>query len=445
MTTKGLTVGNRLPEALKRLLPMNSGVNAHGGLTIGGVDVVEMTKQHGTPLYIYDEDGLREQMRRYREGLAARWSHSRTCFASKAFPSVAAYRLAAEEGLSVDVVGEGELRLALAADVDPQNILLHGNAKSFAEIAYSIERGVGLIVVDNWHDIQLIEEALRAHDSNTQQRILIRVIPNIVTNTHPSIQTGGLESKFGLPVAEVSQMMDELRRHPQIHVAGVHVHLGSQIHDIYPFADSVRVLAAFPNCEVYNIGGGLGVNYTFEDDAPEVEAYLDAIATVAHAHLPKNAELIIEPGRSLVARAGVTAYRVRNVKRTGRTFVAVDGGMSDQMNIALTGEKHHGLIAERVTEPTTTVAQIVGRQCESGDLLVDRAQLADPHPEDTVVLAATGAYGYTFVNNYNGALHPPVVFCSRGTSRLVVRRQTYDELLAPHIFEAINQGDDEPG
>lgn len=430
-----------LPQGLKRLLPVYSDVDVDGGLTVGGCNVRDLADRFHTPLYIYDEDGLRETMRRYQTGLAERWPNSRVCFASKAFPSVAAYALAAEEGLSVDVVGEGELRLALAAGVDPRRILLHGNAKGADEIALSIQHGVGLIVVDNWNDIALIEQATALHEQNVQN-ILIRVVPNILTNTHPSIQTGGAESKFGLPATEVVKMIKELAQHPTIHVSGIHLHIGSQIHELQPFADSVHVLSLFPDCEVYNIGGGLGVNYSDEDNAPDVENYLDAITAVANEQLPKHAELLIEPGRSLVARAGITAYRVRNVKHTAHTFVAVDGGMSDQMNITLTNEKFTGLVADRVTAAQDTEAQIVGRQCESGDLLVDRAQLQQPQLGDTLVLAATGAYGYTFVNNYNGALHPAVVFCSQGKARVVVRRQTYDDLLSPHMYERKPRGEE---
>lgn len=417
-----------LPEPLARLLPAYAGIDGSGALTIGGCAVPELAQKFGTPLFAFDETGLRDTMRRYREGLTKRWPNSRVCFASKSLPCVAAYAIAQAEGMSVDVAGEGELRLALAAGVDPARLVLHGNAKSAAEIALATEHGVGLIVIDNETDVELLTA-----QSGGRQDVLIRVIPGVETHTHPSIQTGGAGSKFGLPLDAALALAHRLRDSPRIRVRGVHLHIGSQILDTEPFTQALEFLANVGQFDVYNVGGGLGVNYSDDDDAPEIEEYLDIVCAAARRVLPAGAQLMIEPGRSLVARSGVTVYSVRNVKHSRQTFVAVDGGMSEQMNIALTDDRFTAVLADRVrAEPTTTV-QLVGRQCESGDLLVDRAQLPTPRRGDTVVIAATGAYGYTFVNNYNGALHAPVVFCRDGEARLAVRRQSFDELLAPHV------------
>lgn len=416
-----------ITDDLLRVLPEHSTVGDAGELQIAGCSVSELGREFGTPLYIYDEPGLRGTMRRYRDGLTERWPRSRVSFASKSLPCIAAYAIAQAEGLSVDVVGEGELRLALAAGVDPARVILHGNAKSRDELALAVETGVGLVVIDNLADIEMLNDIAGA-----RQDVLIRVLPEIDAHTHPSIATGGKDSKFGLPIDRVRTLVDELRDHPHMRLRGVHVHIGSQILETAPFAEALTVLAEFGEFDVYNVGGGLGVNYSERDDAPSIETYLDAIVEVAHQVLPPQAELIIEPGRSLVARSGVTAYSVRNVKESNLTFVAVDGGMSDQLNIALTDDRFTAVIADRVAEASDVTAQVVGRQCESGDLLVDKAQLNNPGPGDTLVIAATGAYGYTFVNNYNGALHPPVVMCANGRARLVVKRQTYEELLAPH-------------
>jgi diaminopimelate decarboxylase len=366
-------------------------------------------------------------MRRYRTGLSSRWPNSRVCFASKSLPCIAAYAIAQAEGLSVDVAGEGELRLALAAGVDPDRIVLHGNAKSAEEITLAVKSRVGLVVIDNETDVMLLKM-----QEGGRQDVLVRVIPGIETDTHPSIQTGGTASKFGLPLPAALALIEQLRDDPDIRVRGVHVHIGSQILHTEPFVETVRFLARLGEFEIYNIGGGLGVNYSDVDDAPEIEEYLDAVCAAARQSLPPEAQLIVEPGRSLVARSGVTAFRVRNVKRTHRTFVAVDGGMSEQMNIALTDDRFTAMVADRVSAPADTIVQLVGRQCESGDLLVNEAALHAPTRGDTIVIAATGAYGYTFVNNYNGALHAPVVFCRDGVATLAVRRQTFDEYLAPH-------------
>ncbi|UOQ59612.1 diaminopimelate decarboxylase [Leucobacter rhizosphaerae] len=416
-----------LPPSLERVFPRTSGIGPDGELTIGECSIPELVQRFGTPLYAFDERGLRETMREYREGLSARWPNSRVCFASKSLPCLAAYALAQEEGLSVDVAGEGELRLALAAGVDPERLVLHGNAKSRQEIDLALRVGVGLIVVDNLHDIALLSEL-----ATGTQDVLIRVIPEIDAQTNPAIATGGRTSKFGLPIDQAMALIDQLQDHPAIRVRGVHLHIGSQILETEPFAAAVRVLGELGEFETYNIGGGLGVNYSEDDAAPTIDAYLDAVTEAARQAIPAAAELIIEPGRSLVARSGVTVYRVRNVKQSNDLFVAVDGGMSDQLNIALTDDRFTAVMAERVELRPDTTAQLVGRQCESGDLLVDRARLHAPRAGDIVALGATGAYGFTFVNNYNGALHPPVIFCADGESREAVRRQTYEEFIAPH-------------
>lgn len=422
-----MTSQRNLPESLARVLPAHAAVDDTGALTIGGCSVPQLAEQFGTPLFVYDELHLRDTMGRYRDGLAARWPNSRVCFASKSLPCVAAYAIAQSEGISVDVAGEGELQLALAAGVDPSRIVMHGNAKSAAEIELAVSSGVGLIVVDNETDVMML-----AAQDGPRQDVLIRVIPGVEANTHPSIQTGGTASKFGLPLPDALSLIERLQDDPKIRVRGVHVHIGSQILEVEPFVEALKIVANAGDFDIYNVGGGLGVNYSDDDDAPSIEEYLDAVCEAATEALPAEAQLMIEPGRSLVAQSGVTVYRVRNVKQTRTTFVAVDGGMSEQMNIALTDDRYTAAVADRVTDAPDTTAQLVGRQCESGDLLVDRAPLPSPRRGDTIVIAGTGAYGYTFVNNYNGAMHPAIVFCKDGEARLGVRRQSIAEYLAPH-------------
>lgn len=411
-----------LPEESSRV------AGADGGeLAIGGVSVSELAEQFGTPLHVMDETGLRRQIRRFIDGLAERWPNSEVLYASKSLPAVGMYRVAQEEGLSVDVAGGGEIKLALAAGVDPARIHFHGNAKTDAELQLAIDAGIGTIIVDNEDEIDRLERLL-----TSPQKVLLRVIPGVEAETHASQATGGAKSKFGLPMDQAKRAIERMRAMPLIDFEGVHIHIGSQILNTVQFAQSVENISSTGTFGTYDVGGGLGVKYTYGEEAPSVESYLDAVVAAAKAHLPAEAKIMIEPGRSVVARAGVTIYRVVSVKRTGEVFVAVDGGLADQMDIALTQQRYEAVLANRLDEPWTDSAQVVGRQCESGDLLVDGAPMPAPRVGDLVVMPVTGAYAYTMSNNYNGALKPAIVFVRDGEARLAARRETYEDLLATH-------------
>ncbi|WP_025134447.1 diaminopimelate decarboxylase [Leucobacter sp. PH1c] len=418
--------GTRLAE-LWDVLPEESAVTADGVLAIGGVPVTELAAQYGTPLHVFDEAGLRRQIRRFVDGLAERWPNSEVLFASKSLPIVGMYRVAQEEGLSVDIAGGGELQLALAAGVDPAKLHFHGNAKSDAELELALAAGIGAIVVDNEDELDRLERLL-----TRPQAMLLRVIPGVDAETHASQATGGSRSKFGLPMDQALRAIERMRAHPLMEFEGVHLHIGSQILNTRQFAEAVEKISTAGEFATYDVGGGLGVKYTYTDDAPTVEEYLDEIVAAAREHLPEGARLLIEPGRSIVARAGVTVYDVLSVKRTGDTFVAVNGGMADMLDVALTDQRFEAVLANRVTEPWAESVQLVGRQCESGDLLIDGAALPEARIGDLVVLATTGAYSYTLSNNYNGALRPAIVFVQNGESRLVARRETYEDLLRLH-------------
>ncbi|WP_200332176.1 diaminopimelate decarboxylase [Leucobacter sp. L43] len=418
--------GTRLGE-LWSILPEEAGSDDTGRLVVGGVAVAELAERYGTPLHVIDESGLRRQMRRLADGLTARWPNSEVLFASKSLPIVEMYRVAHEEGLAIDVAGGGELQLALAGGVDPQRIYMHGNAKSEAELELALSSGVGTIIVDNEDELDRLDRLL-----TQPQRLLLRVIPGVEAETHASQATGGENSKFGVPLGELERVVARMQRHPLMEFEGIHLHIGSQILNTAEFAESVDRVSRIGRFPIYNVGGGLGVKYTYAEEAPTVEAYLDAVVAEAKAKLPADAKLMIEPGRSIVARAGVTLYRILSVKRAVKTFVAVDGGMADQLDIALTGQRYEALLADRLGEAWTETVQLVGRQCESGDLLVDGAPMPAARVGDLVVLASTGAYSYSMTNNYNGALRPAIVFVHDGTARLVTRRETYEDLLALH-------------
>jgi diaminopimelate decarboxylase len=339
-------------------------------------------------------------------------------------------RLMVEEGLGLDVAGGGEIVTALAAGADPALLVLHGNAKSDEEIAMACEHGIGLVVVDNADDVDRLEATLPA---GRAQNVLVRVIPAVEARTHVSVLTGHAGSKFGLAPAAAAELIERIERSPRLRMQGLHAHIGSQVLDLEPFAQSVAALAALGEFPVYDLGGGLGARYTYDDDPPGVGAYLDVVVEAAREHLPADAQLIIEPGRSMVAAAAATLYSVITVKRGARTFVAVDGGMGDNLEVALYGQRFEAAIASRLDASGGETVSLVGRHCESGDMLVDGVRLDGPRVGDLVAVPATGAYCHTLANNYNGNRRIPVVFANGGHARLVVRRETWADLLARDV------------
>jgi diaminopimelate decarboxylase len=412
---------------LLELYPPGSALDADGMLVIGGCRASDLADEFGTPVMVVAEGALRARAREYVDGLAARWPRSRVVFASKAFPATAVQRVMVEEGVGLDVAGGGEILTALKAGADPASLVLHGNAKTDEEIAMAAEHGIGLVVVDNANDVDRLEATGRAHD------VLVRVIPGVEADTHAHVLTGHEGSKFGLAPPAAAELIHRIENTPRLNMRGVHVHVGSQILDVEPFAASVAPVAALGEFEVYDLGGGLGARYTYDDHPPSVDAYLDALIGAAREHLPASAEVIIEPGRSMVASTGTTLYRVVTIKRGSVTFVAVDGGMGDNLEVALFDQRFEAGIAGRLDGSESELVTLVGRHCESGDVLVDGVRLADPRVGDLVAVPATGAYCHTMANNYNGARRIPVVFASGGEARLVVRRETWADLLGRDV------------
>ncbi|UWF77703.1 MULTISPECIES: diaminopimelate decarboxylase [Microbacterium] len=411
---------------LLSLLPPGSDVE-DGVLRISGCRVDDLAREFGTPAIVVAEPALRARAREYREGLTARWPRSRVVFASKAFPATAVQRVMVEEGLGLDVAGGGELRSAVKAGVDPALIVLHGNAKSTDEIEYAVRIGAGLVVVDNADDVDRLEAIV---PPGRRQDVLVRIVPGIVSSTHPHVATGQLGSKFGLTPDAARALITRIERSDRLRMRGVHAHVGSQILEPAELAAAIEPLAAMGEFPVYDLGGGLGARYTYAEQPPSVASYLDALIDAARAHLPASAELIIEPGRSMVNATAATLYTVTTVKRDARTFVAVDGGMGDNLEVAMFGQRYEAALAARMTEEATEDTIVVGRHCESGDVLIDGIRLPEAKVGDLLVVAATGAYTHTMANNYNGARRPPVVFARDGEARAVVRRETWDELLA---------------
>ncbi len=396
-------------------------------LRIGGCALSELAREFGTPAYVIDEQALRDRAAEYVAAFTGRHARSRICFAVKAFPSASVISVLTRAGLGCDVVGEGEMRIALAAGADPGSLVLHGNAKSDADIAAAIAAGAGYIVVDGFDDIDRIERL-----ATRPVPVLLRVSPGIESATHAALATGGRRSKFGVPVEHVPEAIARLRAVPAADLRGLHAHIGSQITDVGQFEAAVEALASLERFEVYDFGGGLGVRYGPGDTAPSVDEYAGRLVAAAHKHLGTDIEILVEPGRSMVARACVTLYRVVTVKDAGTLHVAVDGGMGDNLEHSLYGQRFTPLVVGRWDARPVT-ADLVGRHCESGDVITPDVTLADPRVGDLVVVPVTGAYCFTMANNYNGALRPPVIFCDGGTARVGVRRETYDDLLAREV------------
>ncbi len=396
-------------------------------LRIGGCSMSEVAARFGTPAYVFDEQALRDRAREYLTAMTSRHPRSRVCFAVKAYPSVSMIRVLSAEGLGCDVVGAGELRLALAAGADPAGIVMHGNAKSDEDIAAALRAGIGYIVVDGFDDIDRIERL-----ASGQVPVLLRVSPGVESATHAALATGGKQSKFGVPVEQVPGAIARMRAVPSIELHGLHAHIGSQILATDQFEAAVEALASLERFEVYDFGGGLGVRYQAGDSAPDVGEYARRLAGAAHKHLGEDIDIIVEPGRSMVARAGVTLYRVVTIKRAGKLHVAVDGGMGDNLEHSLYGQRFTPLVIGR-WDDEPVIADLVGRHCESGDVITPDVALTMPSVGDLVVVAATGAYCFTMSNNYNAALRPPVIYCADGRARLGVRRETFDDLLAREL------------
>jgi len=412
------------------LFPPGSATDADGMLIIGGCRVDNLANEFETPVLVVAEDALRNRAREYRAELTNRWPKSRVVFASKAFPCTAVQRVMVQEGLGLDVAGGGEILTALKAGIDPALIVLHGNAKTTAEITMAVENGVGLIVVDGPDDVDRLEVIVPA---GRVQDVLVRIIPGVTANTHAHVLTGHEGSKFGLPPTAAAALVERIDRSPRLRMRGVHAHVGSQILEAEPLAAAVAPLAALGEFEIYDLGGGLGARYTWADQPPTIAEYLEILIASAREHLPSSAEIIIEPGRSMVAASAATIYRVITIKRGPTTFVAVDGGMGDNLEVALFDQRFEAGIANRLDASDGELVTVVGRHCESGDVLVDGVSLNAPRVGDLLIVPATGAYCYTMSNNYNGNRRIPVVFVASGMPHLVVRRETWDDLAARDV------------
>ncbi|HEX3620942.1 MAG TPA: diaminopimelate decarboxylase [Acidimicrobiales bacterium] len=410
------------------LLPDTAAVGRDGRLSVGGVDLLALAEEHGTPLFVYDEDHLRA---RCREAAAA--FGDGVAYGSKAFLCLAMARLVHEEGMRLDVATGGELHVVLSAGVPPERIVLHGNNKSAAELRRASELGVR-VVVDSF------DELARLHalydETGRATRVMVRVNPGVEAHTHEYVMTGQTDSKFGLGVAsgDAARAVQHVQLHPAFDLVGIHAHIGSQIFLLRSFEKAVEVLAAFVeplDIEELCLGGGLGVPYVEGEDAPSITewaAVLHAACTAAGI----SAHVTVEPGRAIAAAAGLTLYRVGTVKVIPgvRTYVSVDGGMSDNPRPVLYGSGYEAFLPRATLAERPRAVTVVGKHCESGDVVVRDAHVpSDLAVGDVLCTPVTGAYGHSMASNYNKVPRPPVVFVRDGAARVVVRRETLDDLL----------------
>lgn len=412
------------------LLPPTSSVSPDD-VSIGGCSLTQIASDHGTPAYLVDEVGLRERARRWRAAFADRHPNSLVVFASKSFPSVSVLRVLAQEGIGADVVGRGELLIAQRAGMPSDRIVMHGNAKSDDDIRAAIEARIRYIVLDGADELARIVR-IGAELNAPPTPVLVRVRPGVAASTHEALATGGDRSKFGVAMSDAPAMIERLQREPRIDLRGLHLHIGSGITALDQFATAIAKLASLPRFGVYDLGGGLGIAYEAGDLDPSIEDFAQTLISSAREHFGDDVEVLAEPGRAMVGPIGATLYRVLTVKRGLVTHVAVDGGMGDNLENSLYGQRFSPVLVGGADRPRERVT-LVGRHCEEGDVIVSDVDLPRPEVGDLIVVPVTGAYCFTMSNNYNAALRPPVLFCGDGRVRVGVRRETYEDLFAREL------------
>jgi diaminopimelate decarboxylase len=411
-------------------LPDSATIGTDDSLSIGGVRVAELAAQYGTPLFVYDEEHLRARCRAAVNAFGA----GNVVYATKAFICGAMARLAHEEGLLLDVATGGELHTVLHAGVPASSCVLHGNNKSLDELRMAIAAGIDHIVVDSFDEIDRIEK-LHA-DGLPVVRVQLRITPGVHVHTHEFVSTGQDDSKFGFNLnnGDAHKAIARAQSSAAVDLIGIHCHIGSNVFAVENFAEASKVMVdlfSTLNLPGLTLGGGLGVAYTENEEAPTIEQWAEVLQRATQS-LPAGSKVSVEPGRSIVASAGVTVYTVGTVKPIDgiRTYISVDGGMSDNPRPVLYGSGYEVCDPARMSADRTESARIVGKHCESGDILVDSAAVVpNVLVGDLLVMPVTGAYGYSMASNYNKVMRPAVVFVSDGESRLVVRRETYDDLV----------------
>ena len=430
---------------LAPLFPITAEVADGGRLRLGGCDVAKLAAEYGTPLYIYDEATIRQMAREYRQGFSDRLPSARILYAAKAYLSPTLARILAEEEVGIDVVSGGEIYVARAGGFPPDRMAFHGNNKSAEELTLALDAGVGRIIVDNAHELELLSRL--AAGRGVRQPVMLRITPGVDAHTHEKTTTGLRDSKFGLPLASgaAEAAVQAALAAPGLDLTGYHIHLGSPIYETDPYIFGIEVIAEFAatmrdrhgfTWREFSPGGGYAVGYTPDRLPPAIAAYAEAIATALRSSSEQHGlplpEVYVEPGRSMVARAGVAVYSVGARKEIPgvRTYVAVDGGMADNIRPAMYGSVYTAAVANRMQDAPEETVTIAGKFCESGDVLIKDIPLPRLQAGDLLALPTSGAYNLAMESNYNYAQRPAVLFVRDGMARLVRRRQTLEDLLA---------------
>jgi diaminopimelate decarboxylase len=429
------------------IMPITAKINDNGVLEVGGCDVVELVEKYGSPLYVFDEETFRQSCRQYKQAFSS-YANVSTLFASKAFMTSAVCAILKDEGFGLDVVSGGEIFTAKNADFPMEKCYFNGNNKSSEELELALEVGIGRVTVDNFFELELLNSI--AESKNITADILLRITPGVECHTHEYIQTGHLDSKFGFDLTQLDEAIELIQeRYSSLNLVGLHAHIGSQIFETSVYADVVSIVSEqFAkikdkfgiSLEEMNIGGGLGVQYTSEDDPPSMFEIAEVILASLKDNLAKynlnEPKLIIEPGRSLVCNAGVTLYTVGSSKQVpeGRKYIAVDGGMSDNPRPSMYQAKYHAIVANKANDKASETVTIAGRFCESGDILIKDIELPETEAGDVICIFATGAYNYSMSSNYNKVPRPCAIIVQNGQSDVIIKRETYQDLIALDVI-----------
>ncbi|MBD8025271.1 diaminopimelate decarboxylase [Ureibacillus sp. Re31] len=431
-------------------------INENGHLTIGGVDSVELAKKYGTPLFVYDLQLIRDRARGFIETFKKLGVKAEVAYASKAFSCVAIYQIAKEENLSLDVVSGGELFTAIQAGFPTERIHFHGNNKSYSELEFAFDSKIGCIVVDNFYEIELLKEISEVKKQN--MRILLRVTPGVEAHTHDFITTGQADSKFGFDLnnGQADRAFLEVKDHEYLELLGLHCHIGSQIFETDGFGLAAEKLMKKQGewkeqyqfeSTVLNLGGGFGIRYTEEDTPLEPHVYVEGMIKTVQEYAAKlkltMPEIWIEPGRSLVGDAGTSLYTVGSQKTVPniRDYIAVDGGMSDNIRPALYDAKYEAVVANKANEERLSTYTVAGKLCESGDKLIVDAPLQQVESGDILAVFCTGAYGYSMASNYNRIPRPAVVFVESGQHQLAINRESYENIIQNDLPLSLKKGE----